>query len=188
MTTDTKVVTDLAHMAVMAEEMEAYLRSDVLFWPLGGRPMLTLGGYLMRQHRLLALADSLDLEQQATLNTAVSQFMAATHDKIVRFETKASREIEARIRQWSEHLRDVDKAKKDSSLYKSGIETRIMLTLLLERLEHSPYKEKPELAKRLEMIDMGVWVRWKKGAFVLDEVLEPVYDPKIFWYLFGKLH
>ena len=44
-------------MTAMAAEMDAYLKSDVLFWHMSASrmPALTLGGYLMRQHRLLIL-------------------------------------------------------------------------------------------------------------------------------------
>lgn len=185
MTTNKKLITDLADMAAMADEMVAYLKSDVLFWPLGGRPMLTLGGYLMREHRLLALADELNDEQQGVLNTAVSQFITATHEQIVRVETKSTREIEARMRQWSEHLRDVDKAKTDKSLYKSGVESRIMLTSLTDKLTTSPYKLDSQLPMRIEMLDMGLRARWQSGDFILDDTLQPAYDPVPFWYLYG---
>lgn len=186
MSTNEKLQEDLADMAAMSEEMDAYLKSEVLFWPLGGRPMLTLGGYLMRQHRLLALADELSEEQQEKLNTAVSQFLAANEERIVRFETKANREIEARLRQWSEHLRDVDRAKNDKSLYKSGVDPRIMLSVLMEKLATPPYKLDPQLEQRLDMLDMGLRTRWKSGDFILDEVLEPAYDREMFWYLYGE--
>ena len=57
---------DVHVLSAMAEEMENYLDSDVLFWHMSkrGMPALTLGGYLMRQHRLLALYDQLNKEQQ----------------------------------------------------------------------------------------------------------------------------
>lgn len=186
MTTNDKLQNDLADMAAMAEEMEGYLNSEVLYWPLGGRPMLTLGGYLMRQHRLLALADDLNDEQQETLNTAVSQFLAAIEGRIVRFETKANREIEARLRQWGEHLRDVKERKSDASLYKSGVESRIALTVLMEKLATPPYKLDPQLEQRLNMIDTGLRANWRSGDFILDEALQPAYERETFWYLYGK--
>src|SRR5688500_2426298 len=50
---------DLEVLEAMAAEMNEYLKSEVLFWPMrqGNLPRLTIGGYLMREHRLRALAE-----------------------------------------------------------------------------------------------------------------------------------
>ena len=60
-TDNNKLTRDLSILVAMAAEMETYLNSDVLFWHMSTShmPALTLGGYLMRQHRLLALRDLL---------------------------------------------------------------------------------------------------------------------------------
>jgi len=52
-----RLAQDAAVMGAMAGQMAEYLDSEILFWPLGrgNMPMLTLGGYLLREHRLLAL-------------------------------------------------------------------------------------------------------------------------------------
>ena len=58
---DEKLAQDVPILSAMAAEMANYLDSDILFWPLSGSrmPRLTLGGYLMRQQRLLILKNSL---------------------------------------------------------------------------------------------------------------------------------
>ena len=46
-----RLAQDAAALGAMASQMAEYLDSDILFWPAprGGMPMLTLGGYLLRE-------------------------------------------------------------------------------------------------------------------------------------------
>ncbi len=103
-----KLEIDLEIAEAMASEMDEYLMSDVLFWPMqkGEFPRLTIGGYLMRQHRLNGLRELLNGEQRSRLNAAIDLFNQALVEKVVRFEERAHREIHARIRQWSEYLKE----------------------------------------------------------------------------------
>ena len=104
-----KLARDLVVLEAMAAEMDEYLRRDVLFWPLRGSdlPRLTLGGYLMRQHRLLQLRDLLSMAEQERLHAAIKRYHEGQEEKIVRLEKKAHEELEARIRQWREYLNEV---------------------------------------------------------------------------------
>ena len=70
-----KLEQDVTILSEMAAQMDDYLKSDILFWKMGqgGMPMLTLGGYLMRQYRLLTLADLLPAARQEEMETAVIQ-------------------------------------------------------------------------------------------------------------------
>lgn len=177
---------NVRHMAMMAEEMDAYLMSDVLFWKMSSGPRLTLGGYLLRQHRVLALADTLDGEEVGVLNTAVSQYNAALHEKIVRFETKAHTEIEARLRQWNEFLSDLEKeATVARGFYANGVETRIMLALLVEKLQTKPYQLQERVQFQVETADRRLRRRWYPDNFILAELWQPAYPEDEFWYLYG---
>ena len=120
-----KLHRDLEVLEAMAVAMDDYLRSDVLFWPLsdGDLPRLTLGGYLMRQHRLLELRDLLDKAEQERLHAAVQEFYAALEEKIVRTERKAHEELGARLRQWQQYLREI-KNGVGVAYYASAVETR----------------------------------------------------------------
>ena len=95
-----KLKRDLAILEVMAAEMDEYLINTSLFWPLPdtSMPRLTLGGYLMRQHRLVRLRDLLGEDEQARLDQAISQYNQALVEKVVRFEGRAHEELHARLR------------------------------------------------------------------------------------------
>lgn len=183
---DIKLNQDLSELAAMASEMDDYIMSDVLFWKMGSQPMLTLGGYLMRQHRILALADALDPAQLQLLNTAVSQFTNALHERIVRFETKAHREIEARMRQWNEFLIELEKEPKvDIGVYRNAVEARMMLAVLIDKLQSPPYKLESRVLTQLDLLDRQLRRLWQPGEFIFDKTWQKAYPEEAYWYLYG---
>ena len=78
---------DLIIIEEMFGEMETYLLSDTIRWPRvkQDRPELSLGGYLMRQHRLLALRDRLTPEDQSRVDAAIKQFTLTLVERVIRF-------------------------------------------------------------------------------------------------------
>ena len=186
-----KLGQDVTILAEMASEMADYLRSDVLFWPMmkGGLPKLTLGGYLMRQHRLLALPELLSDEEQVVVDTAVTQFNQALVEKIVRLEQKAHQELEARIRQWGEYLKDF-RWERGAAVagYTSAVETRVMMTALIDKLEMPPYHLDPHVNKQIAVLDNNLRSRWRSGPFLWPEAWQPAYPRTEYWYLYGAVN
>ncbi len=185
-----KLGRDVTVLAAMANEMDDYLRSDVLFWQMekGGLPKLTLGGYLMRQHRLLALPALLSDEEQTIVNTAVTQFNQALVEKIVRLEQKAHQELEARIRQWNEYLKDF-RWEQQAALasYGSAVETRVMLTSLMDKLQIPPYELDARIVRQVTSLDSNLRSRWRSGPFIWPESWQPAYPKTDYWYLYGAV-
>lgn len=179
---------DLAVLEAMAEEMETYLKSDVLFWQMmnGDMPKLTLGGYLMRQHRLLALRNLLPQSEQARLDAAVLQFNKALVEKVVRLEKKIHRELGARIRQWSEYLKDLDWQRATNvANYPTAVTTRVMIAALVDKLQTAPYQLDAKIPDQVSLLDGNLRRRWQPGALVWDEVWRPAYPKSEYWYLYG---
>lgn len=186
---DEKLARDVDILAAMAQEAPDYLDSDVLFWPLSGisAVKLTLGGYLMRQHRLLALRNLLDAAQLATVDAAVVQFNQALVERVVRFETKGNHEIDVRLRQWSEYLRDVEQGIAATvSNYATAVEARVMLTALQEALEMPPYRLEADAPRKIDLSDLQLRRLWLPGDFVWPETWTPAYPQSIYWYLYGE--
>ena len=184
-----RLTRDVEVMAVMASHMAEYLDSDVLFWPLprADMPKLTLGGYLLREHRLLALAESLSPEQRAQTDAAVFQFNQALADRVVRFETKAHHELEARLRQWEETLKDIDRETFDrNSNYSTTVETRAMIQALLDRLNMPPYQTEARPIQHLATLDTRLRNRWQPGDFVWPEEWAAAYPKAEYWWLYGS--
>lgn len=183
-----KLEHDVVILTAMAEQMDDYLKSDVLFWKIGqsGMPMLTLGGYLMRQYRLLALSDLLSEEKQGELETAVIQFNIALTEKIVRFETKANLELEARIRQFEAYLRDLQNKRAPGINYETAVEPRAMIAALIDKLRMAPYQLDQQIPGRVETLDRSLRQRWVSSDFIWPEAWQLAYPQDAFWWLYGE--
>lgn len=173
----------------MVGEMPEYLMSEVLFWQMmkGGMPKLTLGGILLRQHRLWALRDLLTADEIAALTTAVTQFNQALAEKIVRFEQKAHQELAARLRQWAEFLKDLDWDKQAAvSNYGTAVQTRAMIHALVDKLQTPPYRLQADIPRQLSLLDSNLRRRWQPGPFLWPEAWQPAYPQADFWWLYGR--
>ena len=186
----TKLQKDLDILEEMAEDLSNYLRTDALFGPMGpNRPKMTLGGYLMREHRLLALQGNLSQPEKNRLLKARQTFENTVMEWVVATEKKAVQEIEARMRQWQETIRDLrENAVKHWPYYHTAVEARVMLALLLKLLSSPPFKANEELANRLAVLDQALFVAWYSDAraFVWDEDWASAYPAAEFEFLYGK--
>jgi hypothetical protein len=182
-----KLARDLVVLEAMAAEMDEYLRRDVLFWPLRGSdlPRLTLGGYLMRQHRLLQLRDLLSMAEQERLHAAIKRYHEGQEEKIVRLEKKAHEELEARIRQWREYLNEV-KGGSSAAYYPSAVDTRAMIRALVNQLRISPYQLNEEVPSQIALLDRELSRIWESGDFVWPFDWQPAYPREEYWWLYGR--
>lgn len=185
---DEKLAQDVPILSAMAAEMANYLDSDILFWPLSGSrmPRLTLGGYLMRQQRLLILKNSLTVDKQNEVDTAVFQFNQALINRLVRFEQKAQHEIEARLRQWGAYLNDLVRGTVVTrGYYATAVEPRVMITVLIDELSLAPYKLEPGIERQVTMADTRFRHQWVPGEFVWPDGWQPAYPETDYWFLYG---
>ncbi len=184
-----KLRQDLKILEAMAAEMDEYLRNGNLFWPLSDStmPRLTLGGYLMRQHRLLALRHQLSDTDQERLAAAVAQFDEALDEKIVATEQKAHEEVRARLRQWNEYLKELrDPSMSAGDYYPSAVETRAMLAALLKQLESPPYRLDRRVLNELASFDRVLANYWEAGEFIWPEEWAEAYPRQRYWWLYGR--
>ncbi len=181
-----KLQRDLVVLEAMAAEMDHYLKSDLLFWPMsqGGVPRLTLGGYLLRQHRLLGLRDLLTMEQQERLHRAINVYHEALEEKVVRLETKAHEELGARMRQWQTYVAEVKKG-AGVAYYESAVEPRAMIDALMAQLRVQPYQLQEEAPRRLAALDRELRQVWEPGSFVWPKEWQPAYPRDKYWWLYG---
>lgn len=188
MSDDEKLTQDAAILTAMAAEMASYLDSDILFWPLSSprMPRLTLGGYLMRQHRLLILKGLLAADIQNKVDTAVFQFNQALINRIVRFEQKSQHEIEARLRQWGAYLNDLERGTVvTKGHYGTAVEARVMIATLIDELSLAPYKLTPGTERQVSVADTQFRRLWVPGEFVWPDGWQPAYPEAEYWYLYG---
>ena len=186
-----RLTQDAAVLVAMAGQMDQYLDSDILFWPAprGGMPALTLGGYLLREHRLRLLSGLLPADQQAQINAAMTQFNQVLADRVVRFEKKDHNELEPRLRQWEEYIKDMDRGTFDrSSNYGTAVETRAIIQALLEKLSLPPYQTEARPQQHLETLDTRLRSRFVPADFIWPLEWEPAYPRPTYWWLYGSPH
>ena len=177
---------DLAILEAMASEMQPYIMSDVLFWRMekGNMPRLTFGGYLMRQHRLLALRNLLTRAEQDRLRVAVDQFEGATMAWTVRIEQRIHQEARARLRQWGEYLRDLRESSGASASYGASVNARLMLTHLVDYLYSPGFIIEPGVESELNVLDKRLSTIGEDGDFIWPPEWMPAYRREKFWYLY----
>jgi hypothetical protein len=182
----------LAHDLMILEEMAAnmpdYLDSNVTEWiiPRANMPRLTVGGYLMRQHRLTALKERLHGEDQARLEAAIERFNDALAERIVRFETRSHQELHKRIAEWIAVLPDLNhRARTEANYYAGVVDIRVVIKELLESLQTPPYRLEEGVLDEVSAIDTLLKSRLAEQAFVWDPIWEEAYPEDDYWWLYG---
>ena len=181
---------DLAE--AMVDELEAYLLSNELFWPISrqpapGQPLfprLTLGGL------------SLTLDELSAQERALSPSLLARHGRLrFRFEAlltkwasagegKAVRELGSRINLWQAYLSELEESSRWAEEYAHEVRQRVMATRLagVARLQPGAL---PHL-QGLQDLDARLRRIFRRGKFVWDERLRAVYSEEDYWFLYGS--
>ncbi len=169
----------------MLAELDAYLKSDVLFWQaapnaLGARmPKLTIGGLLEALIRAEAAGAAGLPALRATLATIKAQHLA-------RYLARAEQETRSRLNTWSAYLDDYARSPADSAGYYSNeVRARLKAELLLNELE--PDRRGRSERARAAALDERLRASFAPGAFVWDERLKPLLSKDRFWWLYGRL-
>lgn len=179
---------DVRVLAAMASSLTPYLYEDELYGYLAGNlPKLTLGGLLLRLHRLTCLEHTLSMEQQSLLHDARINFEAERAKWAVHYENKIARELRARIEALEFFLRECDEdALPCAANYPVQAEKRTMIQLLLEEASEHEIME-DDVRARIRQLDQKLRALLREGAFISDEVLRPAYPPAQFWWLYGHI-
>lgn len=182
------IETDLTIVEKMAAEIALYLASECRHWVMGDDdlPLLTIGGYLMRQNRLLILCKTLQPDQQRRLQQTVSEFEQALVEQVVRFEERTHQELHARLREWMGYLRGLSAHKpKHNITYPTAVNTRVIIAAMMDKLQSPPYQLNDAVLDEVTILDRRLRGQWILGEFVLPLVWQPAYPPEKYWWLYG---
>ncbi len=175
----------------MLDELEPYLLSTELFWPLEHRvargmprfPRLTLGGILLTIDELTAQEGEMTSSQAAAWLQIRSLF---AHNQVkweVGIEQKAVRELHSRLNLWRAYLTDLEEKKEGPENYVHEVRQRVMFQRLLDPASKHPEVEL--LSASAQSLDSKLRAYFITGPFIWDERLERLYPPPAFWYLYG---
>lgn len=178
---------DLEILEKMAANMGEYLDRKAIDWSIPGlhSPKLTIGGYLMRQHRLLTLKEMLNSEDRTRLASAKNTFDMALNERVVRFEARAHQELHARLREWMGHIRELGTpVLSELQLYAGIVDTRVVITALIEKLKDRPFQLGSGILPEIDALDNNLHARVDKHPFIWDTVWKPAYPQEKYWWLY----
>lgn len=175
---------DQAYFQNGVQELEDYLLSKELFWPLSGGkdlPRLTPGGLLLSRVRLRARATApMDVAVLTKMELALEEVRSKW---ITAWERKAGQEVHTRAALWRNYLSDYQRSPDQyASAYPGEVHVRVMLHLLKEE-----FKNLPADFVVVDGLDQLVKAAWLPGAFVWEKDLARGFPEAGYWFLYGKL-
>ena len=175
----TSIEKDRAYLEAGIPELEDYLLSDELYWPVTARgydlPRLTISGLLLAKKRLEARGVRIEAHR-SRLDAVCSKWRAA-------WEKKAGRELQSRFGLWNNYLTDYrQNAEGHADAYPHEVSYRVMLQLLLMELPSPP----PE-REALSRLDSVLRASFSPGDFIWEPGLQPGFPREEYWFLYGKL-
>ena len=183
---------ELTVVNAMVDELEQYLKSDLLYWQLSpaarispAPPMLTIGGYMFRAHRLREAAAILSTSKVEEIHQVEGRFTTITTEWKAATERRLDREANARLNSWQWFVDDCQQRRRSSvTYYATEAELRTIIELLLDDF---PASERMDAhRKRLAGLDRQFRQWFKLGDFVWQSSLQPIYPIDRFWWLYGR--
>ncbi|MBI3243019.1 MAG: hypothetical protein HYZ49_12070 [Chloroflexi bacterium] len=183
---------DLATLRAFLAEIELYLKSDVIYWPMGGQafgqqmPALTLGGLLFVRRTLSARRDQLVPAQASEFDQLNRQAEAFFSRWPVNIEKKALKEISSRLNVWTATLDECTESPAACiENYHTTVNARVYLALLMP-LAVSQSAETEKLRARLAALDVRLRNMLFAGEFIWEADLASDFSREEFWFLYGR--
>jgi hypothetical protein len=178
----TTLTQEKAFLQAGALDLEQYLLSQELFWPLmGDTQRLSPGTLLLGLKRARALATSPG--DQAALDQLSAKFNAVRSHWTVAWEEKAVREIAMRLKLWTEFVSEyrADPG-HNAGIYINEVRQRTIVALLAQDLPRPP-AEMEALAETDALIRAQVIT----GECIWGAEFDPVFPRDAFWFLYRSL-
>lgn len=179
---------DVRVLSAMASNLTPYLYETELYGYLSGDlPKLTLGGLLLRLHRLRHLGALLDPDQETQVQDAAINFEAARSEWSVHYESKLANELKSRLDALDRYLIEcADGGQGCAAEYPVQAEKRTMIQHLYDELAQQDALTE-DLEARLKQVDNRLRRMIAGDGFVFDARLKDVYPPDVFWWLYGRV-
>lgn len=176
-----KLEHDLTYVRLAIPDLEDFLLSKEIFWPLPSAPT-QIGQPGLEQLSLGLLRLSVARLQAEPENQEASQLAAKMADVRGRWRSnwskKAVREFGVRTAQWRRALDDL---REHSTAYSRAVRLRAILELLREDMLPGDEPVEYPVLVGLDHILRG---SGEPGAFVWDEGLQSAFPDPQFWFLY----
>ena len=169
---------DLQYLIAGADDLAAYLESDVLFWPLQSQTQpLTIGNLLLAQKRVAALFPSGDPKIQQ----ADDQIAQGREKRGAAWRRRASSEFHARLAQFKSTIMDASEADNRGVSYPVLARLRVILELLRGEIEGSLQAD-----TSLSSLDVQLQKLITSADFIWQQQLQSAFPTQQFWFLYAK--
>jgi hypothetical protein len=181
---------DLRYLKAGVEELESYLLSEHLFWPLDAKteanepvfPNLTLGNLLLIEARLKARHKT--LEQEVQLGAVLPKLEQVRSQWRAAWDKKAEHSLHNRVTMWRNFIDDYTKAPEaNADRYAYEVQRRVMLELLKDEVDQVP----PAVSDLIAHLDALLKTFLISGDFIWESELKDGFPMETYWYLYGKL-
>lgn len=178
---------DVRTVSEMASGIVPYVYEKELYGGMPpNMPRLTIGGLLMRLHRLNMLHNLLTPDQQAKVAEAQSLLDKARTEWPVAWEGKLERELDARLKTLSGLAQECrDDQQRCGEAYPSEIEKRVMVEHLVDALRAQDKLTDPQFAG-VRSFDTSIRGYLEKSGFIWDKRLAEAYPEDVFWFLYMR--
>jgi hypothetical protein len=176
----------------MLAEMEAFLLSPEIFWPITPRsprgtppfPRLSLGAYLLVLDELDAQANALtpgETHSLARLRVLVDR---VDRKWPVALERKSKQEQRVRFNLWRGYLRDLGEGAETPHRYAYEVRHRVMFARLSRYA--TPRNGAGSPPDGMRALDRELRARFIPGGFIWDQALMLRYPEGAYWFLYGR--
>lgn len=178
---------DVRTVEAMASRLKPYVYENELYGLMpGDLPKLTVGGLLMRVHRLSGIASTLSAKQQDVLTKAQQQLDEVRREWTVAYEGKLTREFQARITAFNQFLNEYpDNPRSAAENYPSNAEKRTILEALSDEAASLDILS-TDMKNALSATDNKLRRYTQPSSFIWDERLRPAYPEDKYWFLYLK--
>ena len=176
----------------MLDEIEDFLLSADIFWPLAKRskpesppyPRLSTGALLMAQYESLAQEAGMNTEQKARHAKLQSQWKMILNKWRSALGRKSEREMGMRLNLWRAYLSDLEEGKASHFDYDRETRNRVQFTRLRTLTVGSSKTIKMEKAIRsLDALLLNLTIA---SDFIWDDRLRETYPERDFGYLYRQ--
>lgn len=184
---------DIKELRAMVDVLDPYVYENQLFKRIGGSafstsnmPYMTIGSVLLRLRRLDAVTDQMTEAQRRDFQAAEAVNQRVYDAWTTHYRKKMVEEGLSRLKTMHSFFNDCKQSLRDcANGYRPEAWRRTVVEELYIALDemNEPSAEFDSARRTADGLLRG-FVR--KGDFIWDSALQPVYPEKTFWWLYGK--
>ncbi|PJF44614.1 MAG: hypothetical protein CUN55_03040 [Phototrophicales bacterium] len=178
---------DLKIFLAMVDHLVPYVYEKELFGQISNRyPKLTLGGVLMRRHRISALRDELAPEQSLAFEEAVQKLETLRYEWLSHYQDKLLQEFHSRINSLVYFVEDCEVSWNSCDAnWPNEAEKRTLVAHVVEEAQSLNIFDTEHRAV-LTKLDQKLRRFFRESAFLWDERLKAAYPFPQYWWLYGR--